>query len=614
MPLRQRRLLAALSSVVLAASGAVSLFAAAPADASVRPQAVSAIEGVVSTGSGAALPGLNVSVCEISPAYACTTAVTSSSGFYVASGLAAGTYSVTASDAPLLNASNSPIVLAAETKQTANLVLLAPAPLPQGVSIPSSNTPGPPVGMFYGSSHPFTVSGRCAGGTASFTIVQNGTVITPGTGSGAMTETPYGSGTYSGVIPAYAPNNHGYAQVTITVTCGGVTQTVTFPIWLDPSGTVIGPNGLPIGGATVTLLSAPTASGPFTPVPNGSAVMSPSNRVNPGVTAADGLFGWDVVPGWYEVQAQKAGCVAPTSPPTPVAVSPVLQIPPAVTGLLLTLDCTNSPATSITSAGAATFTAGTGGVYTLTATGKPAPTWSQTGALPAGVSFVPGQAGSASLVVGSGAPAGVTTFTATAGNGVGSNVSQSFTLTIYPANSPVITSAASADFTAGTGGTFPVTATGSPVPILSASGALPPGVTFTAGDAGTGTLVVAAGAPAGSTPFNVVATAGAASVTQPFTLTITAPAPAITSGSSAQFTLNPGGLGGTFTVTTTGVPTATLAVAGSLPPGTTFTPNGKGAATLAVAPSTPSGTFSFGIKASNGVSPAATQTFTLTVN
>jgi Carboxypeptidase regulatory-like domain len=361
MPLRHRRLLAALSPVVLASCAIASVSFATPAAAATspaRPAAVSAlsaseypgtllkplssgsaIEGTVSSGSGAPLGGLNVSVCETSPASSCSTAVTSSSGTYVVAGLSAGTYSVNAVDPPLLNGSNFPIALAAGSKQIANLVLLSATELPQGVSIPTSNTPGPPVGMFYGAAHPFSIAGRCPGGTASFTIVQNGTVITPGVGSGAMTETPVGSGTYDGVIPAYSPDDHGYAEVTITVTCGGVTQTISFCIWLDPSGTVISPNGVPIDGATVTLLTGPTASGPFTPVPNGSTIMSPSNRVNPGVTAADGLFGWDVLPGWYEVEAQKAGCFAPTSPPTPIAVSPPLQIPPAVTGLLLTLEC-----------------------------------------------------------------------------------------------------------------------------------------------------------------------------------------------------------------------------------------------------------------------------------
>lgn len=640
MTLRHRRLIAAFSSAVLTASGVGAvLFTAAPAGAATslaRPAASlsappttsappsatahptptptptptssnqSTIEGVVSSGAGGVLVGIGVDVC-VDASSTCWSATTNSSGFYAVTGLAAGTYVVNAADPPLLPGHSGPITLPAGTVQIANLVLLVNTPLPPGVTIPGAS--GSPPLVHWDTYTPFYVGGRCAGGMAVFTIVQNGVVIA----SGPMPETPHGSGTYSGVIPPFAPNHHGYAQITVTVHCpDGSTQTVPFCIYIDPSGLVIGPDGLPVGGATVTLLTAPTAAGPFTPVPNGSTIMSPANRVNPMVTEADGLFGWDVQPGYYEVEAQKAGCVAPTSPPAPIADSPVLQIPPAVTDLLLTLDCTGSPATAITSPGAASFTAGTGGTFTLTATGTPAPTWTETGALPAGVSFVPQTGGTAALVVTPAAAPGVTTFTATAGNGVGSSVSQLFTLTVNPATGPVITSPASAAFTAGTGGTFTVTATGTPVPTLSESGALPTGVTFIPGGNGTATLTVGANAAAGSTTITLIATAGSATASQSFTLTVTAPAPVITSWASVQFTSAPG-VGGTFTVTTTGVPTPILSETGALPAGVTFTPNGNGTATLAVAPGTAPGTTAFTITAVNGVSPAAWQTFTLTV-
>jgi len=67
-------------------------------------------------------------------------------------------------------------------------------------------------------------------------------------------------------------------------------------------------------------------------------------------------------------------------------------------------------------------------------------------------------------------------------------------------------------------------------------------------------------------------------------------------------------------VASTGVPTATLSEVGVLPAGVTFTPNSDGTATLAVASATVPGTTSITITATNGVSPAASQPFTLTVN
>ena len=91
-------------------------------------------------------------------------------------------------------------------------------------------------------------------------------------------------------------------------------------------------------------------------------------------------------------------------------------------------------------------------------------------------------------------------------------------------------------------------------------------------------------------------------------------APSVTSTDSTTFTT---GTKGTFTVTTTGLPTPALTVStgtgqSGLPAGVGFTDNGDGTATLSGIAST-AGSFTFTITASNGVSPDATQDFTLTV-
>jgi hypothetical protein len=94
-----------------------------------------------------------------------------------------------------------------------------------------------------------------------------------------------------------------------------------------------------------------------------------------------------------------------------------------------------SPATAaptITSANATTFMAGTAGSsFTVTATGTPVPTLSETGTLPSGVTFVNNGNGTATL---SGTPAsgtqGTYPLTITASNGVGSPATQNFTLTV----------------------------------------------------------------------------------------------------------------------------------------------------------------------------------------
>ena len=91
----------------------------------------------------------------------------------------------------------------------------------------------------------------------------------------------------------------------------------------------------------------------------------------------------------------------------------------------------------------------------------------------------------------------------------------------------------------------------------------------------------------------------------------TAP-PQITSANNTTFYV---GTAGTFTVTTTGIPTPAISDgACALPSGVTFVDNGNGTATLAGTPASgTSNTYSCTITANNGVAPAATQSFTLTV-
>lgn len=107
--------------------------------------------------------------------------------------------------------------------------------------------------------------------------------------------------------------------------------------WEDPSGIVMSTNHIPVPAATVVLTRSNSHAGPFTQVPNGSLFMAPNNRRNPDDTTALGLFGWDVVPGFYRVSAKHAGCKAAGGGTS--VFSPVLTIPPAVTGINLKLKC-----------------------------------------------------------------------------------------------------------------------------------------------------------------------------------------------------------------------------------------------------------------------------------
>jgi hypothetical protein len=260
-------------------------------------------------------------------------------------------------------------------------------------------------------------------------------------------------------------------------------------------------------------------------------------------------------------------------------------------------------APAITSANKATFQTGAAGAFTVTATGTPDPTLSETGALPGGVNF-----NNSTGVLG-GVPeagtGGVYSISFAATNGVSPDAQQSFALTIDQA--PVITSTSASTFQTGVAGAFTVAATGYPAPALTESGALPTGVTF---NPATGVL---SGMPATGTgglySISFAASNGVSpSVQQNFVLTIDQ-APGITSAAGTTFTL---GAANSFLVTGSGFPFASFVESGALPAGVIFTDNHNGTGMLSGTP-TAAGVFNISFTATNGVGSGATESFTLTV-
>ena len=174
----------------------------------------------------------------------------------------------------------------------------------------------------------------------------------------------------------------------------------------------------------------------------------------------------------------------------------------------------------ITSAGSTTFNVGTSGTFTVTANGYPAPTFSETGPLPSGVTLTSGGVLAGTPAAGTG---GSYPITFTASNGVSPNATQSFTLTVD--QSPAITSASSTTFILGSADSFTVTATGYPAPTYSVTGTLPSGVTLTSG----GVLAGTPGAgTSGTYPITITASNGVSpNTTQSFTLTVGSPTPIV---------------------------------------------------------------------------------------
>ncbi len=163
---------------------------------------------------------------------------------------------------------------------------------------------------------------------------------------------------------------------------------------------------------------------------------------------------------------------------------------------------------------------------------------------------------------------------------------------------PTFTSADSASFIYDSPGTFTPTATGTPTPAITESGALPTGVSFSDG--------VLSGTPEEYGIFSITFTATGAGVpaVQDFTLTVPGTPPTFTSADSTSFTYDSPG---SFTPTATGTPTPTITESGTMPTGVSFSDG--------VLSGTPTENGNFPITfTATGFGTPAVQDFTLSVS
>jgi hypothetical protein len=469
----------------------------------------------------------------------------------------------------------------------------APAvpPSPNTVTVKATSVPAPSAmgtaGVTVSNPAPMLESiapTSAIAGPADVSLVATGTGFAIQSvvmlGSTALQTTLDASTRLTAVVPAVQLANAGTFPVTVQTPSpgGGVSQSASFTVNHPPA----------ITSATSTTFVVGSA-GSFTVAATGfpAPTLSETGSLPGGVTfdSATGVLGGTPgagTGGTYTITIEASNGVGTDANQT----------------FVLTVD----EAPAVTSPVSAGFTAGAAGSFTVTATGYPAPTLSQTGALPSGMTFNP------STGVLSGTPAadsgGTYNLSFKASNGVGTDATQNFTLTV--GQTPAITSTTSATFTADVAGSFTVTATGYPAPTLSETGALPAGVSF---NASTGTLSGTPAANAGGTySLSFKASNGVGTdATQDFTLTVNQ-APDITSAASATFTV---GTAGSLTVIATGYPAPTLSETGALPGGVTFSGS---TGTLSGTPTANAGgTYGITFEAANGISPNATQDFTLTV-
>ena len=400
--------------------------------------------------------------------------------------------------------------------------------LSQAPTIAVTAPPGGTVGVAY-PGHTFTTT---AGAPASSFNVTAGSLppglsLAMGT-SGVLSGMPTTAGTFNFTVTAsngVLPNSS--QAFSITIASGS--QTITFA---QP------------GGGTLAFSPTPFASNAT--ASSGLVVSLVSN--SPTFCTVSGLNITMVAAGMCSITASQAGnanfaaamSVTQTFSITAVAPGPPTGVTSgstgATTGSVSFLAPANTGGSPIT--GYAVTCAPAGG--TDTNTGTTALSHSITG-------LTTGQLYTCSVI---------------ATNGAALSSVASATTTFTPVNiaPPVVSSANNATFTVGVAGTFNITSTGGPTPTITQAGALPTGVLFTSGGAGTGIGNIA-GTPtqAGSFPMTITATnATGPTNNQAFTLTVNKGAQTITF--NAQTTASRPFSAATFLITPVATASSGLAV------------------------------------------------------
>jgi hypothetical protein len=263
----------------------------------------------------------------------------------------------------------------------------------------------------------------------------------------------------TGVFGSFAVTGTGYPALSYS-TAGPLPGGVT----LSPSGALSGTSAPGSGGVYVFTITASNGI-----LPNATQTFTLTVDQSPTITSASSTT--------FQVGLLGSFAVTATGFPTAITFSTTGPLPSGVTlspaGLLsgtpaagtqgiynFTIVASNgiSPngtqaftlqvdlAPTITSANHTTFTIGLAGLFHVTATGFPAPTFSEAGALPAGVTL-----SSAGTLSGIPAPdtGGVYHITITASNGALPNATQAFTLTVVKAATKCAITASTEFYTKG---------------------------------------------------------------------------------------------------------------------------------------------------------------------
>ncbi|AKF07714.1 beta strand repeat-containing protein [Sandaracinus amylolyticus] len=292
------------------------------------------------------------------------------------------------------------------------------------------------------------------------------TVGTPGSFAVAVIGTPRPTVSIAGALPT------GVVFDPATRTLGGTPAPGTGGTYALTFTASNGVGTVATQSFTLTIREAPALSGAatatFTVGTNGTYAFTGAGYPIPTLALTGSLpSGLALDAAARRIQGTPAAGTGGTYPVTVTATNGV----GADATLSVTVTVRQPPA--ITSASATTFTVGTAGTFTATATGFPAPTVALAGTLPTGVVY---DAATRTL---SGTPAagtgGTYPLTFTASDGLGNVAAQSFTLTVNEAAS--IAGTPPGSLTVGTAYSHTFTVSGHPAPTLAViSGTLPPGL------------------------------------------------------------------------------------------------------------------------------------------
>ena len=293
-------------------------------------------------------------------------------GVTFSGGVLSGTPTVTGTFPIILTASNG---IETPAKQNFTLNVVTAAPTVSSISPTSGSTAG-------GTS--VTISGTNLGSASAVNFGVTPATITTDSATSITATSPSGTGTVA---------------VTVT-TAGGTSATAAadqYTYVTGPSVTGIAPTSGPTaGGTSVTITGTNLGS---------------ASAVTFGATPAT-------------ITTDSATSITATSPSGTGTVDVTVTTAGGTSATSAADQYTYGTVPAFTSAVSTTFVKGSGGTFTPTASGPPTPVITESGALPAGITYAGG--------VLSGTPTVTGTFPINfiASNGIGSPVNQSFTLTV----------------------------------------------------------------------------------------------------------------------------------------------------------------------------------------